>query len=178
MYQIRLLIMCEPQGVSRGLAAIFTSIEGFKIMGEVGCGLDSIAEAQKIQPDVIIIEINSEDEIGELLLPIKESCPYTKVLVLIKDDTVSEARAAIDAGADGCLSKTMLPCDLVKAVELTCRAGVLCLPCSFKHQLSSQEKMSKHRNGPAAAGNINPDASASRSELNLFSTSAGFWETR
>lgn len=166
MQQIRLVIMCEPRGIRRGLSAIFASADSFKVMGEVGCGPDSIAEAQKIQPDVIIVEIAAEEEIGKLLLLVKESCPYTKVLMFIKNDTVSEARAAILAGADGCLSKTMLPGHLVKAVELTCRAAVVCLPSSLKRLLNRQKDMGVQLESQSNAENMILNDSVGNGKLN------------
>lgn len=143
MFQIRLYVMCEQQGVRRGLSAIFASENSFEVVGEVGCDPDSIAGVQKFQPDAIICELKSGEESVEIIRLIKEACPYTKVFVFINNETSGEALSAIAAGADGCLTKTMLPNHLVKAVELTCRTEVLCLPGSFKRLVSGCENVSE-----------------------------------
>lgn len=164
MHQIRLFIMCEQQGVRQGLSAIFTSEESFEVVGEAECGLDCITKAQQIQPDAIIFEMRSGKESIEKIRLVKETCPCTMLFALTNPDTVYDTRTAIAAGADSCLTKTMLPCHLVKAVELTCRTGVLCLPGPLKRILNEQENASygekNHENGemPGVAENgANPD---------------------
>jgi len=44
------------------------------------------------------------------------------------------------------LTKTMLPGDLAKVVDLTCRAGVLCLPCFLSSKDSILESTFNHIN--------------------------------
>lgn len=141
MNRIRLFIMCENQGVRRGLTVIFDAEDSFDVVGEVEYGPDAITAAQKIQPDVILCETKTEEDSTGMIELVKEACPYTKMFLFVNNDTVNEACAAIAAGADGCLTKTMLPCHLLKAVELTCRTEVLCLPGSFKRLLSDRENL-------------------------------------
>lgn len=141
MFRIRLYIMCEHDGVRKGLSAIFEAENSFEVIGESGCDLDSIAEAQKFQPDAMLCEVKPGDEVTEMVKLIKDACPYTNVIIFVRNDNIDEARAALVAGADGCLSQTMLPTHLVKVVELTCRTGLLCLPGSLKRLLSEWESM-------------------------------------
>lgn len=139
MNQIRLFIMSESQGMRRGLAAIFASDKSFDIIGEDGCEEESFVRAQQLQPDVILYGLKPGEDTAAMILKIKEACPYTKIFVFITNNTGDEVRAAINAGIDGCISETMLPCHLVKAVELTCKAGVMCLPWSLKRLLKQNE---------------------------------------
>jgi len=137
MLNIRLFIVCEHQGTRRGLSAIFVTGTGFEIAGEAGYDSNLVDKVQRIQPDAILFEIRSCEESIELIRLIKESCPYTKVFIFVDNETGKEAHAAISLGVDGYLAKTMLPCHLVKVVELTCRTGIICLPGSLKHLVSS-----------------------------------------
>lgn len=141
MFQIRLYIMCEHDGERKGLSAIFESENSFEVIGEAGYGLDSIAEAQKIQPDALLCEFKPGEDVAEMVKLFKEACPYTNVIVFVKNDNIDKARAALAAGVDGCLTKTMLPSHLVKAVELTCRTGLLCLPGSLKRLLNERKNV-------------------------------------
>lgn len=147
MFQIRLYVMCEQEKVRRGLSAIFASEDSFEVVGEVGLEPDSISGAQKNQPDAIICELKTGEKSTEMIRLIKEACPYTKVFVFIHNETSDEVFAAIAAGADGCLTKTMLPNHLVKTVELTCRTEVICLPGSIKRLVVNlQESLISRKN--------------------------------
>lgn len=148
MNQIRLFIMCEFEGVRRGLSAIFSSDKSFDVLGVAGLHPETITDIQKFQPDAIICEIKSAEETAYTLEKIKEVCPYTKIFIFIDDD-FDLVQSSLVAGADGCLSKTMLPCHLVKVVELTCRAGILCLPGSLK------QLVNRNNNQLAITGNEN-----------------------
>lgn len=142
MHQIRLFVLCESQGVRRGLSSIFASENSFVVVGESGFDPDSLAEAQKIQPDVILCEFKPGEESLETIRLIKEACPYTRVFAFMDTDDLHELPAAIAAGIDGCLPRTMLPGHLVKAVDLACRTGILCLPGSLlKRMIGKRENI-------------------------------------
>ncbi len=151
LFNIRIFIMCEHQGTRRGLAAIFVTEAGFEITGKAGCDSKSVEEVQKIQPDAILFEKKSGEKSAEMIRLIKESCPYSKIFVFADNETDEEARAAIVLGIDGFLAKTMLPCHLVKVVELTCRTGIICLPGSLKRLVSNW----KDTPGPTLLSNNN-----------------------
>ncbi|NLK52751.1 MAG: response regulator transcription factor [Syntrophomonadaceae bacterium] len=164
MQKIRLLVMCELQGVRRGLAAIFASEICFEVVHVAECNVDSIAYAQKIQPDAILCEFKSGEESILFIKQIKEACPYTKVFVFMNNENSEEARKAISAGVDGCLARSMLPCHLVKAVELGCRTGVICFPGSLKQLVDSQDEPTvsvKDKLGPPYSEGVNESNSTS-----------------
>jgi len=162
MHRIRLFIMCELQVVRQGLAAIFVSDSNFEIVGESAPDPESILKAQKIQPDVILCQVKSNAEGMEMLKLLKDSCPYTKLFIFNDTEAGDDARAALALGVDGYLTRTMLPCHLVGAVELACRAGVLCLPGSLKKLVSAfgniRELVINHRDNEDQPG-INGDES-------------------
>lgn len=142
MHQIRLLVMCDSLVVRRSLAVIFASDSNFVVVGETECDSGSITEAKKLQPDAILGKIPPDDEKGITLIgQLKEACPYSRMFVFIDNDYNWEAYIALAAEVDGWLSKSMLPGDLVKAVELTCRAGVLCLPGFLKKIIRGPKKI-------------------------------------
>lgn len=126
MHRIRLLVMCDHMVARRVLSSIFTANNNFKILGEIGCGPDSIIEAQNYQPDAILYRDEAGEKAVAKIKQLKEACPCTKLFVA--SDRFDFWRLIIEAGADGCLMKTMLPRDQIKVVELTCQSGVLCLP--------------------------------------------------
>lgn len=138
MQKIRLFIMCDLPGVRQGLVAIFSSESCFEITHEAEYNPETLAAAQKTQPDVILGEFNPDAENFLLLKQIKEACPYSKIFMIVPNENSEAAREAIAAGVDGCLEKSMLPCYLVKAVELGCRTGIICFPNSLKIFVDNQ----------------------------------------
>ena len=146
MQKIRLYVMSEYESVRRGLAAIFSSENSFCIVGENDCGENSLSGVQAIQPDAILLE-QSNTKCAELVVQIKEMCPYTKVFLFINNIVNEGLLSALESGAEGCISKTMLPCHLVKAVELACRADVLCFPGSFRVLLKNYYNNDTHEQG-------------------------------
>lgn len=131
MNRIRMFIICDNRGMRRSLSAIFEAGEGFEVVGAAECNRMSAVEAQKIQPDAIILEDSRTLEFFDILKQIMEDCPYTKTFVIINSET-SEVGTLIDAGVAGCFPRDMLPGHLVSAVGLACRSGVFCMPGSLK----------------------------------------------
>jgi len=146
--KIRLFIMCDLPGVRRGLVAIFSSESCFEVMQEAECNPEALAAAQKTQPDVILGEFKPGAESFPLLKQIKEACPYSKIFMIVPNENSALGREAIAAGVDGCLEKSMLPCYLVKAVELGCRTGIICFPGSLKKFVNSRNTPAVTQNGP------------------------------
>lgn len=146
MHKIRLFIMCEVQAARQGLAAIFSSENSFKVIGEADYSLDTLDEVQKIQPDAILCEIKLGKENVEIIRNLKETCPCTMLFVLTSHDTANEAYTAIAAGVDSYLTKTMLPCHLVEAVKLTCRTGLICFPGPIKQLINNHERTHSNSN--------------------------------
>lgn len=141
MNQIQLFIMSNNQGMRQGLSAIFASDKSFDITGVSGCEEETFAKVQQIQPDVILYGLKPGENVAVMIQTVKEVCPYTKIFVFSTNNTDEEVRTAINAGIDGCINEAMLPCHLVKAVELTCKAGVMCLPWSLKRILDQNENL-------------------------------------
>ena len=141
MHKIRMFIISEPQGVRQGLSAIFSSENSFHVVGEASCRLEHLTEIQKLQPDAILYDITSGEDVLSIIRHIKDTCPCTLLFALLDYNTIHEAHIAISAGVDSFLTKTLLPSDLVKAVELTCRTGILCIPDSLRRMVSEKEKL-------------------------------------
>ncbi|MFZ5643579.1 MAG: DNA-binding response regulator [Bacillota bacterium] len=161
MHQIRMFVMCDSQVVRSSLSIIFTSDNNFTVIGQEGCSDESVSKAQNLQPDAILCKISPEDGL-KWIRQIKEACPYTKVFSFIDEDLAGESYIEIASEVDGCLSRAMLPHDLVKTVELTCRTGVLCLPAFLKGLLwGNQCKVKSKENSPGCEPSNNNKGSQS-----------------
>jgi len=132
MHQIRLFVICNSQVIRQSLSVIFSSQNNFLVVGQGEISEASIVDVQQLQPDAILIKFNPIEGALDTVRRIKEYCPYTKIIMFIENTVIDEKYASLAVEVDGCLHTSMIPRDLVRAVELTCRTGVFCLPSFLK----------------------------------------------
>lgn len=135
MQTIRLLIINNNQAVRRGLVSLFAKRNGFIVLDELE-SVNDFTYLQRLQPDAVLYGLNQEDEgsIGAICT-IKETCPYTLVIVLSDFCEQPHLIAAIAAGTDGYLKTPILPADLVTLIELACKCGISFFPRAARESL-------------------------------------------
>ncbi|MFZ5646941.1 MAG: hypothetical protein ACOY30_04885 [Bacillota bacterium] len=138
MNKISLFIMCCSQAIHRSISVIFASEKIFEVVGSAVGSADAVSEVQRIQPDSIIYEKKPGENISGIIKSIKQACPYTKVFVLVEDGNSDDLYDILSSEVDGCLSRSMLPRDLVKVVELACLSGIICMPGFLKRYFAGQ----------------------------------------
>ena len=100
------LLVDDHEMMRDGLREALERSELFQVVGEAGDGAAAVAAAQRLKPDVIIMDVIMPVQDGiDACREIMEILPDTKVLVLtasMEEDAVVEAAAA---GASGYLQK-------------------------------------------------------------------------
>ncbi|MCF8010652.1 MAG: response regulator transcription factor [Clostridiales bacterium] len=135
MYKIRLLIVSEDSSAGQGLETIFSTENVFDIIG--CCSFEEAKEkAISVQPDVVLLNVyDSFQNCNEKIKEIKNGCPCSLLFALVGEKVESLAEA-ITNGLDCCLPRNIRRRCIVKAVELAYRAGIFCMPGSFKSLVS------------------------------------------
>lgn len=88
------------------------------IVGQAGVGEGALAEAQALQPQVILIALGMPGLPCLRIIPRPRSVlPNVRVIALTLFDTDGYRDAAIAAGADDLISKTRLATDLLPAIR-------------------------------------------------------------
>jgi DNA-binding NarL/FixJ family response regulator len=115
---ITLLIVDDHPVVRDGLRGMFTADPRFEVLGEAGDGAEAIAAGEKLQPDVILMDLRMPrtDGVTAIKELAKRGVP-AKILVLTTYDTDSDVLPAIEAGATGYLLKDSPRDELFRAVE-------------------------------------------------------------
>lgn len=104
--------------VRDGLRALLERGGDFEIVGVAGNGRDAVAEAQRLAPDVVIMDIAMPEIDGiEATRRILEKCPGTKVLILSMYLTSEHIHRAMSAGAKGYVLKESAGDEVVEAVR-------------------------------------------------------------
>jgi len=83
---------------------------GFEVIGTANDGEEAIAEARRLRPDLVLLDLSMPGMDGLSALPrLREAAPESEVVVLTASGTEENLLAAIRAGAAGYLLKTEPP---------------------------------------------------------------------
>ena len=114
----RILVADDHEVVRRGLSALLQSQPDWEVCGEAGDGREAVEKAQKLRPDVVILDIGMPSLNGlEATRHILKNQPQIKILILTLHDSDQVVREVLNAGARGFLLKSDAARDLVAAVE-------------------------------------------------------------
>jgi two-component system response regulator DevR len=116
--RLRLLLVDDSEVVRTGLRTLLGQEPGFEISGEAGTVAAAVGAAERLRPDVVLLDLRLPDGSGtEVCRRVLKSLPATRILVLtsvLEDRTIEEA---IRAGAHGYLLKEIDGRGLVQAVR-------------------------------------------------------------
>ena len=118
MDMIRVLLADDEPLIRAGLATILQASGSITIVGEVSTGKQAVAEAQRLQPDVICMDIRMPDGDGlEATRLIQHLNPTPAVIVITTFDLDEYVFGALEAGACGILLKDSPMDALVEGVQ-------------------------------------------------------------
>jgi DNA-binding NarL/FixJ family response regulator len=116
--RIRVLLADDHAVVRDGLRALLEHSGDFEIVGVAGNGREALVEAQRLQPDVVVMDIAMPELDGiESTRRILEKCAGTKVLVLSMYLSSEHLHRAMHAGARGYVLKESAGDEVVDAVR-------------------------------------------------------------
>lgn len=116
---VNLLLVDDHKIIIDGLMALFDTIDGYQVVAVAASGEDAIAQAEKSQPDVIIMDIMMPGKLDGIAATgrIRELDPNVKIIALSILSDPTSISAMLKAGADGYLIKNASSDELVLAIE-------------------------------------------------------------
>jgi two-component system, NarL family, nitrate/nitrite response regulator NarL len=106
--RIRLLLVDDHSLFRRGLRALLEQDERFAVCGEAGDVGEALRSVAQTLPDVILLDNHLPGVLGVNAIPaLKEAAPAARVLMLTVSEDAEDLAAALQAGADGYLLKTV-----------------------------------------------------------------------
>lgn len=115
---IKVLVVDDHGIVRRGTCALLREEDDFEVVGEASDGLEAIAQAESLQPDVILMDLMMPNMDGvEAIKHITTDHPTIRILALTSFATDDKVFPAIKAGALGYLLKDAEPPELIAAIR-------------------------------------------------------------
>lgn len=115
---IRILIADDHAIVRKGLNALLESEPGMTVVGEAADGVDVVAKARSLRPDVILLDLMMPRQDGVAAIgEIRRDDPEARILVLTSFAEDEKVFPAIKAGALGYLLKDSSPQQLLQAIR-------------------------------------------------------------
>jgi DNA-binding NarL/FixJ family response regulator len=115
---IRVLIVDDQKLMRQGLRTLLELEQGIVIAGEAVDGAEAVAAFEKLEPDVVLMDIRMPNMDGvEATRRLKALEPEAKVLVLTTFDEDELVFDAIRAGARGYLLKDVSGAELAAAIR-------------------------------------------------------------
>ncbi|MGE5620322.1 MAG: response regulator [Sphingomonadaceae bacterium] len=129
MKKVRVVIADDHTLFREGLRQLLDLERDIEVVGEACDGIEAVAKARALMPDVMLMDINMPvvsgvTAIGQIL----EERPDTGIIVLTMHRQDQYVYEAMRAGARGYLLKDAKPSDLVFAIRMVARGASLVDP--------------------------------------------------
>ena len=116
---IHILLADDHTILRAGLKMMLNAQPDMEVVGEAQGGRHAIAEAQRLRPDIILMDITMPDLSGiEATRQIKKILPDVKVLVLTMHENEEYVFQALRAGASGYMLKEAADTELITALHV------------------------------------------------------------
>ncbi|NOX18902.1 MAG: response regulator transcription factor [Chlorobi bacterium] len=118
MPKIKVLLVDDHKMVREGLKSVINSRDDLKVIGEANDGEEAIEKAIKLNPRVVVMDINMPGVNGiEAAKKIKEAKPNIRILMLTMIENEKFIIDALSSGADGYLYKDADITELITAIR-------------------------------------------------------------
>lgn len=156
MPNIGVLIVDDHTLFRKGLMNLLQQQKGIEVVGEAKDGEEGIQMAQKLHPDVILMDVKMPRCNGiKATQAIREVLPDTHIIMLTVSEEDEDLFSAVKAGARGYLVKNVEPDQLIKAIHLLAK-GEAVIPHSMASKLLSEFTHVAHKAEARAESSLRP----------------------
>ena len=111
------VLVCDDSPQIRELVRIVLELEGDEVVGEAENGREAVDEAERLQPEVVLLDLSMPVMDGLEALPeIRRVAPQARIIVLSGFDRDRLVSQALALGADHYVPKGGDPDEIVDAV--------------------------------------------------------------
>ena len=114
---VRVIIADDHAMVREGIKSVLERA-GFAVVGEASNGTEVLPLAERVQPDVAVLDISMPGETGlQAAVKLRQALPHIRVLILSMYDNTEYVLESVRAGAHGYLLKDGAAQDLANAIR-------------------------------------------------------------
>jgi DNA-binding NarL/FixJ family response regulator len=132
---IRVLLVDDQELMRMGFRMVLGAQEDIDVIGEAADGLDAVQMADKLRPDVVLMDVRMPVLDGVEATKRITEADTAKVLVMTTFDLDEYALSALRNGASGFLLKDTPPSDLVSALRAVASGDAVVSPSVTKRLL-------------------------------------------
>jgi DNA-binding NarL/FixJ family response regulator len=126
---VRVLIVDDQALVRAGFRMILDAEPEIEVVGEAGDGDEAVAEARRLEPDVVLMDVRMPELDGiEATRQLLADRTSTKVIMLTTFDLDQYIYEALRAGASGFLLKDVPPEQLIAGIHTVASGDALLAP--------------------------------------------------
>ena len=156
--KITVLIADDQTLFREGIKNVLMGEKWMEVVGEAADGVEAVAKAKQLKPDVVLMDIKLPKIDGiSATRQIRKTCPQVNVLVLSSFEDEAHVLDAIQAGANGYLSKMLPTTELVNSIKRFTDEGLM-IP---------QQLMGKLLHGLRKMGDASAPAQASLTKTEI-----------
>ena len=141
----RVIVVDDAPLFQAGIAAALENA-GFEVVGQAEDAMSAVAEAKRLQPDVVVLDVLMPGLSGlDVVDKIVDAVPHSKVVLLTASESEEDLLSAIKSGASGYVVKsTPLPL-LVAAIEDVVNGGAVISPLMASKLFRNVRQLLRHR---------------------------------
>ncbi|ARU54193.1 two-component response regulator NarL [Oleiphilus messinensis] len=115
---IRVLIVDDHPMLRKGVIDLLQLEEGFQSIGEASSGEEACEIATKLEPDLILLDLNMKGMDGiETIRQLRSRDIFSRIVIFSVSDNHEDVVSALKAGADGYILKDTEPEELVSYIQ-------------------------------------------------------------
>jgi two-component system response regulator NreC len=143
---LRILLADDHTVVRKGLRLLIETHTGFSVIGDAADGREAVALAEKLTPDVVVMDIAMPTLNGiEAARQITGKLPQTAVVFLSMHSDESYVLKALKAGARGYLLKDSAEYDLISAIQAVSEGKAFFSPAISKMLVEDYMRQMRER---------------------------------
>jgi len=112
------LVVDDHESVRRGLRSLLSSSPEWTVCGEASDGIDAIAKARALRPDVVLMDVSMPRMDGvEAARVIRRELPQSKIIIISQNDPELLQQQAREVDAAAYVTKSELTAELIPTLQ-------------------------------------------------------------
>ena len=130
---IRVVLVDDHTLVREGLRLLLRTAPDIAVIGEADNGAGALAIAQRLAPDVVVLDLDMPGTDGaQALHELQEALPAVRVLILTMHAEQERLLPLLEGGASGYLTKEAATRDLIEAIRVVATGEVYVRPTTAR----------------------------------------------